>query len=305
MNKGLLRTLSFILPLGLVLALGACGQTITVNDGSTTGDGSGTTTTTGTPDPGSTPPSGPTTTPPTAAPANTPVPATPFIGTFDGNESVNGSPYLIRIVTTQCGNTVFASFYQQLSGGIPATPQDIAMGTASGTTVTMSDVGYNGTAPFAKSDWTLTRGGGALSFTHHKHNLTGGTDYTSNGTLTLSSGDLGVAPNFSGTWNGNEIVGGSSYLYRMVISECHQFIHADIYGQLSGGIPATPQNSAVGVSIGGQVTLENEEYLSGSAFTYNRWVLTLPSANDLHFTGLRHYASGGSADQSSYGDLTH
>ena len=228
-----------------------------------------------------------------------------MIGTFDGNENVNGSNYLIRIVVTQCGSTVYAAFYQQVGGTLPDAPQDIAMGTGSGSSATLSDTAYLNKAPFATSNWTLTRTSGGLSFTHHKHNVVGGSDYTSNGSLSLSSGDLGTAPDFSGTWNGNEIVNGNSYLYRMVISECHQYIHADIYAQVSGGIPATPQDSAVGVSNAGVVLLENEEYISGTAFTYNQWMLTLASANDLHFTGIRHYASGGSSDQANYGDLTH
>ncbi|MBA3826281.1 MAG: hypothetical protein H0X24_20570 [Ktedonobacterales bacterium] len=291
-----LRALIVSLPLGLLLALSACGQTITIADNPTPGAVSTATPATG----------GGATATPVVAPTNTPAPAPlSFIGTWDGNENVNGSPYSIRIVVTQCGSTVFAAYYQQVGGGLPSTPQDLAMGSASGATATMSDTTYNGTAPFAKNDWTLTRSSGALSFTHHKHNLVGGTDYTSNGSLSLNSGDVGTAPDFSGTWNGNEIVNGSSYLYRMVISECHQFIHADIYGQVSGAIPATPQNSAVGISIGGQVALQNEEYISGTAYAYSHWVLTLPSANDLHFVGSRHFASGGSTDQSSYGDLTH
>lgn len=289
-------------------ALAACGGTITVSDtgtgggGSVTGSGSTSTGTTGTTTTGSTT----TTTPPTATPTSPPPPT--FNGSWTGTEQVNGSSYQFQVNAVQCGNQVYASFFGQVGGGLPNTPQDIGDGMASGNSVTITSNEYVNKMPFAQNTWVLTLvSSTSLQMTQTKHYADGRADLHGSATLPLTSTSVGSAPDFSGTWNGNEMVNGGSYQERFIIRQCHIYVHADMYFQVSGGLPSTPQDSADGFFDGSQVTLENVEYTGGSPFTYNMWNLTLPSADDLHVVGYRKFIDPGDtrSDQNSVADLAH
>jgi hypothetical protein len=287
-------------------ALAACGGTVTVSD---TGSGAGGGTTSATTTTGSTTTGTTTTGSTTTTAPPPPPPASTFNGTWTGTEQVNGSSYQFQVDAVQCGNQVYASFFGQVGGSLPNTPQDVGDGTASGNTVTIVSNEYLNKAPFAQNTWVLTLvSSTSLHLTQTEHYADGRPDLHGSATLPLTSTSTGSAPDFSGTWNGHESVDGSgSYQVRFVIRQCHIYLHADMYFQVSGGLPGTPQDSADGFFDGSQVVLENVEYLNGGPFTYNMWTLTLPSADDLHYTGYRKFIDPGDTrtDQNSVADLSH
>jgi hypothetical protein len=97
-----------------------------------------------------------------------------FAGVWDGFEIQNNSSYKIRIIITQNGLTVNASFYMQLSGSIPSTPQDSASGTITGGHVQMNSTETWGPSHvlFTSNHWTLSiTPAGLLHFDHHRHFL--------------------------------------------------------------------------------------------------------------------------------------
>jgi hypothetical protein len=97
-----------------------------------------------------------------------------FAGVWDGLEYYNNTPYQIRVVVTQSVLNVNASFYMQVSSGIPLTPQDTAAAPITGGHVHLSSTETWGPShvPFTSNQWTLSiTPTGLLHFDHHRHYL--------------------------------------------------------------------------------------------------------------------------------------
>lgn len=113
-----------------------------------------------------------------------------FAGIWNGLEYYDTTPYQIRIVITQGGLNVNASFYMPVGSGLPTTPQDTASGTITGGRVHLNSTETWGPnhVPFTSNQWTLSiTQAGLLHFDHHRHYLMPGdtrTDKDSHGDLT-------------------------------------------------------------------------------------------------------------------------
>jgi hypothetical protein len=102
-----------------------------------------------------------------------------FSGVWEGMESgntIHGTPTRIRIVVTQDYLNVSAGFYEEVGGGIPASPQSSASSAIFAGQALFAAIEYIGpsNAPqaFAESHWTVSlTPTGLLHFTHHKHYL--------------------------------------------------------------------------------------------------------------------------------------
>jgi hypothetical protein len=114
-------------------------------------------------------------------------------------------------------------------------------------------------------------------------------------------------PNFAGIWNGLEYVNNSPYQIRIVITQNVLNVNAAFYMQVSGGLPASPQDTASGTITGGHVQLNSTETWGPShvPFTSNQWTLSITPAGLLHFDHHRHYLMPGDTrpDTDSHGDL--
>jgi hypothetical protein len=291
------RTWIWCLALSALLALAACGPAPSHSSSSTTS--------TGNPGGGSTTSTAASTATPTATavpPTDTPAPSvTAFTGVWNGALNLGGSTTSIHVAGSQCGTTVFASF---TFGGATV----VAFGMHSGQAATLSDVAYHANAPVDDDTWTLTlvNGGTALAVKLTRHALAGGSQ-TGSGTVSVSATSVPSATNFAGTWNGNETVStGDQFPIRFAIAECGPFLHADITLSVGGSLPSMPQSHGNAAIANGKATVESTYSVSAGLYEYDRWVLTLPSANDLHFTDFTHYLYPGNTtpDQNASGDLS-
>jgi hypothetical protein len=117
-------------------------------------------------------------------------------------------------------------------------------------------------------------------------------------------------PDFSGIWDGMESANplhGVPTRIRIVITQNYLTVNAGFYMELGGGIPSTPQDTASGTILNGQVTLSSTEYIGSPAvpFTSNQWKLRIGPGGLLHFDHHRHYLMPGDTrpDTDTYGDL--
>lgn len=283
------------LALSVMFGLAACGPgpshaSTTTSTSANPGGGSTTATSTATPTA--------TAIPLTATPAPS---VTVFTGAWSGTLDLGSTGTALQVQGSQCDATVFASF--TFDGATV-----VALGTHNGQTATLNDVAYRGNAPVDEDTWTLAlaNGGTALAVKLTRHGLAGGSA-TGSGTLPLTATGVPGAANFAGTWNGNETVStGDQFPIRFGISECGPFLHADITLSIGGTLPSMPQSHGNAVIANGQATVESTYSVSAGLYEYDRWVLTLPSANDLHFTDFTHYLYPGNTtpDQNASGDLS-
>jgi hypothetical protein len=287
----MLRSVGLLGWVGMVMVLGACGPSSAhTTRASTANPGGGTVTTL--------PTSTPTPRPP--PPIDTPVPAlSSFAGMWSGTITL-GSATTLSVAADQCGSSVYAAF--AFNGAAP----EVALGPANGGSATLTAVVYRANAPVDNDTWTITlAAGNALTVALRRQPLGGGSAQSATAALALTSMSVAGAPNYSGTWNGNENFNGDTFPIRFVIDQCGPFLNVAIYlSQQGGTLPATPQSNGNTVIVNGGATLETTVSVSGSLFEYDRWGLTLPSANDLHFTDYTHYLYPGNTnpDQNADGD---
>lgn len=115
-------------------------------------------------------------------------------------------------------------------------------------------------------------------------------------------------PDFSGTYVGmesaNELHNEPTQI-KIVIQQTYNVATVSIYMQLSGELPAVPQESGTAVITGNSFVFNFTEQINGEPFTSNVWNFSLSNPNLLHFTHTRHYHQPGDArpDLYTYGDL--